>query len=56
MIDDKTVLIKENNLLSSSTNSCKLVVASSILFVLISVIITGAFVYFYVNLQSKKVK
>ena len=46
---NKTVLIKENN----SINSCKPFVASSILFLLISVIITGAFIYFYVNLQSK---
>ena len=40
--------IKEN----SSLDSCKPFVASSILFLLISITVTGAFVYFYVN--SKK--
>ena len=47
---NKTVSIKEN----ISLSSCKSIVASSILFLLVSVIITGAFVYFYVNSQSKR--
>ena len=42
---NKTVLIKENN----SVDSCKLFVASSILFLLVSLVLTGLFVYFYVN-------
>ena len=45
---NKTVPIKEN----SSLDSCKLFVASSILFLLISTTVPGAFIYFYVN--SKK--
>ena len=47
---NKTVSIKEN----ISLSSCKPIVASSILFLLVSVIITGAFVYFCVNSQSKR--
>ena len=47
---NKTVSIKENN----SLVSCKPFVASSILFLLVSVIITGLFVYFYVNSQPKR--
>ena len=47
---NKTVLIKENN----SVNACKPFIASSILFLLVSVILTGLFVYFYVNSQSKR--
>ena len=47
---NKTVLIKEN----TSLVSCKPFVASSILFLLVSVITVGAFIYFYVNLQPKK--
>ena len=47
---NKTVSIKENILLSS----CKPCFASSILFLLVSVIITGLFVYIYVNLQPKR--
>ena len=43
---NKTVLIKENN-------SCKPYVALSTLFLLISVVFTGLFIYFYVNLWSK---
>ena len=47
---NKTLFIEENN----SANTCKPFVASSILFLLISVTITSAFIYFYVNLQSKR--
>ena len=49
---NKTVPIKEN----ISLYSCKPFVASSVLFLLVSVIIIGAFVYFYVNLHSKKLQ
>ena len=45
---NKTVPIKEN----SSLDSCKPFVASSILFLLVSVIITRACIYFYVNLNK----
>ena len=48
---NKTVLIRENN----SVNACKPFVASSISLLLVSVILTGFFVYFYVNSQSKKI-
>ena len=48
---NKTVLIKKEN---NSVSSCKTFVASSILFLLVSVIITGAIVYFCVNSQSKR--
>ena len=48
---NKTVSIKEN----TSLDSCKPYSASSVLFLLVSVIITGAFIYFYVNSQSKKI-
>ena len=47
---NKTVSIKEN----TSLDSCKPFVPSSVLFLLISVIITSAFVYFYVNSYSKR--
>ena len=47
---NKTVSIKEN----TSFDPRKPSVASSILFLLVSVIITGHFAYFYVNLQSKR--
>ena len=47
---NKSVSIKEN----TSLSSCKPFVASSILFLLVSVIIAGLFVYFYVNSQSKR--
>ena len=50
IIDNKTVSIKEN----ISLNSCKPFVASSLLFLLVIVIITGAFVYFYVKFQPKR--
>ena len=46
---NKTVSIKENNSLDSYKPF-----ASSVLFLLLSVIIIGAFVYFYVNSQSKR--
>ena len=51
----KTVSIKEHNkYLNNSLDSCEPFVASSILFLLVSVIITRLFVYCYVNSQSKK--
>ena len=44
---NKIVSIKEHNkYLDNSLDSCKPFVASSILFLLVSVIITGLFVYF----------
>ena len=46
---NKTVSIKEN----TSFDPCKPNIASSILFLLVSVRTTGAFVYFYVNSHSK---
>ena len=52
---NKTVSIKEpDKCLNTSLDPCKPYVASSILFLLVSVIITGAFIYFYVNSQSKR--
>ena len=59
IIDNKTVLIRKDNKTVSvknciSLDPCKQYIASSILFLLISVTITGAFVYFYVNSLSKK--
>ena len=45
IIDNKTVSIEKHN---------KPFVASSVLFFLVSVITTGAFVYFYVNPKSKR--
>ena len=47
---NKTLSIKENN----SINSCTPFFASSILFLLVNAIITGLFIYFYVNSQSKR--
>ena len=48
---NKTVSIKEN----ASLDACKPFAASSIFFLLVRVIITGAFVYsHYVNLHSKR--
>ena len=47
---NKTVLIKEK----ISLDSCKPFVISSFLFLLVNVIITDAFVYFYVNSHSKR--
>ena len=57
IIDDKTVSIKKyNKTVSVKTqfDPCKPYIASSIQFLLVIVIITGAFVYFYVNSQSKR--
>ena len=59
IIDNKTVPIKKyNNTVSikenDSVNTCKTFVASSVLFLLISVITIGAFIYFYVNSHSKR--
>ena len=53
---NKTVSIKKYNKIVSikeniSLDSCKPFLASSVLFLLVSVIITGTFVYFYVNLH-----
>ena len=39
---------------SSSSNPCKPYVALSILFLIINVTISGAFVYFYLNSRPKK--
>ena len=47
---NKTVSIKVN----TSLSSCKPFVPSSILYFLVSVIITGLFVYFYVNSLPKR--
>ena len=47
---NKTVSIKEN----ISLDSCKPFAVLSVLFLLVSVIITGAFVYFYVSSHSKR--
>ena len=47
---NKTVLIKEN----ISLDSCKPFVALFVLFLLVSVIITGVLAYFYVNSHSKR--
>ena len=47
---NKTASVKENISLDSYTPF----VASPILFLLVSIIITGLFVYFYVNSQSKR--
>ena len=52
---NKTVSIKEHSkYLNNSLDSCKPFVASSILFLLVSVKITGLLVYFYVNFQPKR--
>ena len=47
---NKTVSIKEN----TSFDPCKPYIAPSVLFLLVRVIVTGLFVYFYVNSQSKR--
>ena len=47
----KTVSIKEHNY---SLDSYKPFVALSILFLLVSVITVGAFIYFYLNSQPKR--
>ena len=65
IIDNKTLLIKENVSIKKynktvsiteniSLDSCKPFVASSVLFLLVSVIFTGLFIHFFVNLQSKR--
>ena len=61
IIDNKTVPIKKYNKTVSVKNCnsydpCKPYIVSSILSLLVSVIITGLFVYFYVNSQSKKLQ
>ena len=38
----------------NSSAPCKPYIASSIVFLLVSLVITGAFVYFYVNSRSKR--
>ena len=48
---NKTVSIKEN---TSLVSSWKLFVASSIFFLLVSIVTVGAFIYFYVSLQPKR--
>ena len=58
IIDSKTVLIKENKSISIKENKiisikiCKPFVASSILVLSVSVIVTVFFVYFYVKSKS----
>ena len=58
IIVNKTVLIKENKTISIKDNkiisikNCKPFVASSILFLSVTVIVTGLFVYFYVKSKS----
>ena len=52
IIDNKTVPAKKY--LNILLDSCKPFFASSLLFLLVSVIIVGLFVYFYVNLQPKR--
>ena len=47
---NKTVSINEN----ISLDSCKSFGALSVLFLLVSIIITDAFLYFYVNSHSKR--
>ena len=59
IIDNKTAPVKKYSKTVSVKNCnsfgpCKPYIASSILFLLVSVIITGFFVYFYVNSQSKR--
>ena len=67
IIDNKTLLIQENLSIkkynktvtikgNTSLDSCKPFVASSVLLSSVSIIITGLFVYFYVNLQSQKLQ
>ena len=48
---NKIILIKENH----SVEDCKPFVASSILFLLVVIILTGLLIYFYLNLRSKNV-
>ena len=52
--ENKTVSIKKHNKENNSLDSCKPSVASSVLFLLVSVINTGLFIYFDVNLYSKR--
>ena len=62
MIQNQTLSIKKCNKIQSvhKYNKCQLVdkckpfIASSILFLLVSVIITGVFMYYYFNSQSKR--
>ena len=58
IIHNKTLSIKEyNKSVNKDLNTfdpCKPYIASSILFLLISVIISSSFVYFYLNLRPKK--
>ena len=48
--ENKTISIKENKIIS--IKNCKPFVASSILFLSVSVIVTGLFVYLYVKSKS----
>ena len=61
MIHNETLLIKKYNKstnkdlnTSSSSDPCKLYVVLSILFLMISVTISGAFVYFYLKSHPPK--
>ena len=48
--ENKTISIKEKKIIP--IKNCKPFVASSILFLSVSVIVTGLFVYFYVKSKS----
>ena len=55
----KTLLVKKYNITVSikentSLDACKPFFVSSILFLLLSITIAGAFIYFYVNLHSER--
>ena len=55
VIHNETLLIKEyNKSTNKDLNPCKPYVALSVLFLMISVTISGAFVYFYLNSRPKK--
>ena len=51
ILSNKTILIKEKHF----AEDCKPLAASSILFLLIVIILTGLLIYFYVNLKPKNV-
>ena len=51
---NNTLLIKKYNKYLKTFDNCKPYIASSILFLLISITITGAIVYFYLNSSPKR--
>ena len=56
MIDDTTTITQNKTvLISKHVENCKPFVASSILFVSVSLILTGIVVYFYVKSRQKDV-